>query len=346
MGRVMGVIAMPAMLAPVFGPMIGGVILEGLHWSWIFYVNVPIGMLAVVLTLRLVPDIDLGASGGLDVLGLVLLATSGPLVVYGLSEISSTGSFTAPTVLWPILGGLLLAGIFVASARSAERPLLDVRLYSSRVFAAASATTFFVAAALFGAMILLPLYFQEVRHESVIMTGLLVAPQGLGAAAAMPFAGRLSDRLGGGRVAFVGVLVICLATIPFGLIGASTSILAISLAQVLRGVGIGFSFMPAMSAAFASLRPAQISDATPQMNVIQRVGGALGTAVLAVVLQRTAGPFPSTASLAAAFGTTFWWSLGVTALALVPCVVLFFAERPRPAVTRASGEPKVEALGA
>ncbi|HEV2998727.1 MAG TPA: DHA2 family efflux MFS transporter permease subunit, partial [Solirubrobacteraceae bacterium] len=167
MGRVMGVIAMPAMLAPVFGPMIGGVILEGLHWSWIFYVNVPIGMLAVVLTLRLVPDIDLGASGGLDVLGLVLLATSGPLVVYGLSEISSTGSFTAPTVLWPILGGLLLAGIFVASARSAERPLLDVRLYSSRVFAAASATTFFVAAALFGAMILLPLYFQEVRHESV-----------------------------------------------------------------------------------------------------------------------------------------------------------------------------------
>jgi EmrB/QacA subfamily drug resistance transporter len=328
MGRVMGVIAMPAMLAPVFGPLIGGAILEGFHWSWIFYVNVPIGIVAVVLSIWTVPHIDLGRPGRLDVLGLGLLATSMPLLIYGLSEISTKGSFTAPTVVGPILGGLLLSALFVMHAKRVRRPVLDIRLYANRVFAAASGATFFVAAALFGSMILLPLYFQQVRHESVILTGLLVAPQGIGAAIAMPFAGRLSDRLGGGRVAIVGVTVVCLATIPFGLVGANTSILALSVAQLVRGVGVGMSFMPAMTSAYAALRRDQLSDATPQMNVLQRIGGAIGTAVLAVVLQRAALGRPhSSPALAAAFGTTFWWGLGIAALALVPCVVLLLAER-------------------
>ena len=138
-------------------------------------------------------------------------------------------------------------------------------------------------------MILVPLYYQEVRHESVIATGLLVGPQGLGMLVVMPIAGRLTERFGGGRVALVGVSMLCSQHVPLAFIGASTSI-AVDLAVLLvRGVGIGFCFMPAMTAAFASLRPEQLSDATPQLNVLQRIGGAIGTAVLAVVLQRASG---------------------------------------------------------
>jgi MFS family permease len=376
MGRVMGVVAMPAMLAPILGPVVGGVILQGLPWSWIFFVNVPIGVLAVVLAARVLPHSELGRPGRLDIRGLVLLATSMPLIVYGLSEIGTTGSFTAPSVVWPIVAGAVLAAVFVRHALSYQaggpasgvaaggpsggapagdpsgdgpaRPLLDIRLYANRVFGAASFTTFGLGAALFGAMILIPLYYQQIRGESVIVTGLLVGPQGLGMLAMAPFNGRLTGRFGGGRVAIVGVSILCLSTLPLCFVGAHTSILAISLVLLVRGLGIGLSFMPTMTAAFASLRTDQLSDATPQMNVLQRLGGAIGTAVLAVVLQRAALHAHTPAQGAAAFNAAYWWALGIGVLSLIPCFVLLRAESPGAGRARlgASPETSVEPLGA
>jgi EmrB/QacA subfamily drug resistance transporter len=340
MGRVMGIVAMPAMLAPILGPVVGGLILQGLHWSWIFLVNVPIGVIAFIAGWRMLPHTDSGEAGRLDVLGLALLSVASSATVYGLSQLGA-GSLTAPGVVWPIVAGVALTLVFGWHARRVERPLLDVRLYANRIFGAASLTTFGLGAALFGAMILVPLYYQEVRHESVIATGLLVGPQGIGMLLVMSLTGRLTDRFGGGRVAIVGVSLLALSTIPLALVGPSTSVLVISLVLVLRGVGIGLSFMPAMTAAFSSLRPEQLSDATPQMNVLQRIGGAIGTAVLAVVLQRASGHAPSLAKLAGAFDSAYWWSLGIAALSLIPCVVLLRAERPG----HANG-PVVEKAGA
>jgi len=176
-------------------------------------------------------------------------------------------------------------------------------------------------------MILLPLYWQGIRHESVLDTGLLIAPQGLGMALVMPLAGRFTDRLGGGPLALAGVIVTTLTTIPFGLIGAHTSIVWLSIAMLLRGTGIGLAFIPAMSAAFASLERSELADATPQLNVLQRVGGSIGTAVLAVVLQRALIGVHTLAGAAGAYGAAFWWSAGITALAIGPCIVLVRAER-------------------
>jgi MFS family permease len=176
-------------------------------------------------------------------------------------------------------------------------------------------------------MILLPLYWQGIRHESVLDTGLLTAPQGLGMALVMPLAGRLTDRFGGGPFALFGVIVTTLATIPFGFVGAHTSIAGLSVAMLIRGMGIGFAFMPAMAAAFASLERSELSDATPQMNVLQRVGGSIGTAVLAVVLQRALAGTHTLAAAAAGYGTAFWASAGLTALAIVPCIILLRTER-------------------
>jgi MFS family permease len=208
-------------------------------------------------------------------------------------------------------------------------------------------TTFFLGAALFGAMILVPLYYQEVRHESVIVTGLLVGPQGLGMLLVMPLTSRLTQRFGGGRVALGGVSILCLGTIPLAFVGTSTSILYISLVLLLRGIGIGFAFVPAMTAAFASLRPDQLSDATPQLNVLQRIGGAIGTAVLAVVLQRASAGVASGAGLASAFDSAYWWSLGIALLSLIPCVVLMRAENPRAKLSpaAANAESTAEPLG-
>jgi EmrB/QacA subfamily drug resistance transporter len=348
MGRVMGIVSMPAMLAPILGPVVGGAILQNLHWSWIFLVNLPVGVLAFALAWRVLPQTDSGAAGRLDVVGLGLLSTASTAIVYGLSELGSNSSLTAPIVVWPTLVGVVLALIFCWHALRVERPLLDIRLYANRVFGAASLTTFGLGAALFGAMILVPYYYQEVRHESVIATGLLTGPQGLGMLLVMPLSGRLSQRFGGGRVAIVGVSILCLGTVPLAFVGTGTSILWLSLVLVVRGIGIGFSFMPAMTAAFASLRPNQLSDATPQLNVLQRIGGAIGTAVLAVVLQRASGHAPSAAKLAGAFDTAYWWSLGIALLSLIPCLVLLRAENPRAKRERsaANAETAIGPLGA
>jgi EmrB/QacA subfamily drug resistance transporter len=345
MGRVMGIVSMPAMLAPILGPVVGGTILQHLHWSWIFLVNLPIGAIALALAWRVLPQTDSGEAGRLDVFGLALLSTASTALVYGLSQLGTHASLTAPIVVWPIAIAIVLSSVFVWHALRVERPLLDVRLYANRVFAAASLTTFGLGAALFGAMILVPLYYQEVRHESVIVTGLLVGPQGLGMLLVMPLTSRLTQRYGGGRVALGGVIVLSLATIPLAFVGSSTSIPYISAVLLLRGVGIGFSFMPAMTAAFASLRPDQLSDATPQLNVLQRIGGAIGTAVLAVVLQRATGH--ALTKPASAFQSAYWWSVGICVLSLIPCVVLLRAENPRARLSRAAAnaEAAAEPLG-
>ena len=335
MGRVMSIVAVPAMLAPILGPTIGGLIVDNASWRWIFYVNVPIGLIAVVSALRVLPHGERGTAPSLDVKGLALMATGLPLLTYGLAEIGVSGSFTATKVVVPCLLGLALIALFIMHALRIPNPLLDVRLYKRPTFSSASFAMFCLGAALFGGMILLPLYWQEVRHESVVNTGLLTAPQGLGMALVMPLAGKLTDRLGGGPLALFGVIMTTITTIPFGMIGAHTPVAVLSVAMFLRGMGIGFAFMPAMAAAFASLKRSELPHATPQLNVLQRVGGSIGTAVLAVVLQQELTGVHTSAGAANAFGTAFWVSAGLTALAIVPCIILLRAEQAARAAKRA-----------
>jgi EmrB/QacA subfamily drug resistance transporter len=327
MGRVMSVVAVPAMLAPIFGPAVGGLLLDNASWRWIFFINVPIGVIAVIAALRSLPNVEPKPADRLDVRGLLLLATGLPLIIYGLSEIGISGTFSVTKVLLPCVVGVALVGLFAYHALRVRFPLLDLRLYRRPTFSAASIAMFCLAGALFGGMILIPLYWQQVRHLSVVDTGLLTAPQGLGAALAMPFAGRIADRYGGGPLALFGVTLTAVMTIPFALVGAHTSIVWLSVAMLIRGVGIGCAFMPAMTAAFASLQRSELSHATPQLNVLQRVGGSLGTAVLAVVLSQALVGVHTVGGAADAFGEAFWWATGITALAIIPCIVLARAER-------------------
>jgi EmrB/QacA subfamily drug resistance transporter len=327
MGRVMSIVAVPAMLAPILGPTLGGVILESVSWRWIFYVNVPVGVAAVLAALRVLPAAEAGTPRPLDFRGFALMVTGVPLLTYGLAEVGSTGSFGSLKVILPTLAGLGLIASFALHALRARQPLLNLRLYRRPTFSTASGAMFLLGAALFGGMILMPLYWQDVRHESVIATGLLVGPQGLGAALVMPLAGKLTDRMGGGPLALFGVVLTTVATIPFGLIGAHTSLAWLCVAMLLRGMGIGFAFMPAMTAAFAALERSELADATPQLNVLQRVGGSLGTALLAVVLQRALVGTHTIAGAASAYGTAFWASAALTAVAVVPAALLLRAER-------------------
>jgi EmrB/QacA subfamily drug resistance transporter len=328
--RVMATMGVPVILAPIFGPTVGGFLLEHAGWQWIFLINVPVGAIAVFAAYRLLPIVAPEPAGKLDFIGLVVVATGLVGITYGLAESNSAGSLFAAQVLVPALVGVALVALFVVRALRIDKPLLDVRLYKNRAFSAASITTMALGAALFGAMILMPLYFQLVRHEDAVHTGLLLIPQGLGAACAMRLSGRFTERFGGGATAFIGVSITVVATVPFVLLGADTPFVLIALAMIVRGFGIGMSMMPSMTAAFASLRPEQVPDASPQLVVLQRVGGSIGTAILSVILQANldgAGANASPAALADAFGHTYLWVIAITAIAIIPTIVLSGVER-------------------
>jgi EmrB/QacA subfamily drug resistance transporter len=343
-GRVMSVIGIPMMLGPVFGPVLGGWLVDDVSWRWIFYVNVPIGAIVLPLAMRLLPPDRPEPSERLDWLGLAILSPGLAAFVYGLAETSSSGGIGAAQALVPMIAGLGLIIAFVVRARRVEGALLDVRLFGTRSVGAAAGTTVLFGMAFFGTALLLPLYFQVVRGESALSAGLLIAPQGLGAALMMPFAGRMTDRTGPGRVVLGGLGVTLVAMLSLTQVGANTSYVLLGLTLFVMGLGLGATMMPAMSAAYQTLTRAQVARATSGLSIIQRVGGSIGVALLSVVLTRqftahlapiggktglaAAQSVPAAARahvtpiLAAAFGHTFWWALALVGCALVPAAFL------------------------
>jgi EmrB/QacA subfamily drug resistance transporter len=339
-GRVMSIVGIPMLLGPVLGPALGGLIIDSLSWRWIFYVNIPIGLLALVLASRTLKSDATGTAGKLDIRGLALLSPGLAGIVYGLSEAGSSGGFSAPRVIIGIAVGVVLMVAFVMHALHVKVPLVDLRLFKNRGFSVASVTGFVLGATVFGAMFLLPLYYQVVRGHSPLRAGLLMAPQGIGAMISMPLAGRITDRVGAFRVVPVGVAAVILGTIAYTQVTISTSEVLLALSLFVRGLGLGFSMMPSMSAAYQTLQPHQVPRATTTINIVRQVGGSLGTAVLAVILQRqivssvgahgggsvlestTAIPAAARAQVATAFGHSFWWAVGLSALGVIPALLL------------------------
>jgi EmrB/QacA subfamily drug resistance transporter len=341
MGRVMSLLGVPMLLGPVLGPVLGGLIVDTVSWRWIFYVNLPIGVVAIALALRFLPaDGPTSSSSRLDVRGMLLLSPGLALVVFGLAQ---AGQGSAVSVVAPIVIGSIMVVAFVGHAlRSKITPLIEVVLFRNRSFAAAAATTFFFGAALYGGMLLLPLYYQVVRGESALNAGLLMAPQGIGAALVMPLAGKLTDRFGAGRIVPGGLVVAALGTVAYTQLGAHTSYALLAVSLFVRGIGFGFVMMPAMAAAYQDLSRDRVPRASTAINIVQRVGGSIGTALVAVVLthQITVQLHGHTGGLSAvstiapaarvliaqplstAFGSTFWWALGLTVVALVPAFLL------------------------
>jgi len=331
--KVMSIVGVPIVVAPIFGPTLGGLLVQSVGWQWIFEVNVPVGAVALVLALRLLPHDEAGSeeAGRLDVIGLLLAAVGVVGLTYGLSESESAGSLTSGKVIIPVLGGIALLVAFVLRSQRIERPVLDLSLFRNRAYTAASVVTFCLGAALFGAMILMPLYFQEILGDSALKTGLLLIPQGIGGGVGMFLSGRATERFGAGRTSLAGGFIMAAATIPFVLVTNATPYSLLAAAMIVRGVGVGLSMMPAMTAAFSVLTKEQVNDASPQLTVIQRVGGSLGTAIIAVILQHNLSgitPGPHAAALAAGgFAHTYWWVMGATLIALVPTALLARIER-------------------
>jgi EmrB/QacA subfamily drug resistance transporter len=324
LGRVMAAVGIPAMLGPILGPILGGLIVTDLTWRWIFFINVPLCLVALLLARRVMPNTKPSTPARLDALGLVLLPPGCAAIVFGLAQAGLHGRFTDRAVVIPIVAGLLLlAGFAVHALRTRTEPLIDLRLFRTRTFAVSSAVVFLSGLALFGAIILLPLYHQQVRGTSALRAGLLLAPQGAGMALALVIAGRLTDRIGPRPIVLTGLTLAAAGTLAYTQVAADTSQLLLAAALVITGAGMGATIVPVLAAPYRGLPAAAIPRATSAIRIFQQLGGAFGGAVLAVVLERQIADHIFTGpGVAAAFGATFWWVLAFIAVAALPALLL------------------------
>src|SRR4051812_48425025 len=352
-GRALALVGVPILLGPIFGPIIGGLIVVNAAWQWIFVVNVPIAIVAIVVAARLLQgNAGRADAGALDWVGAALLSPGLAGIVFGLSETETHGGVDHPIAFAPIVAGVALVWLFVWHSLRVPRPLIDLGLFRSRGFRTATMTTFLLGGTLFGTLLVLPLYFQVDRGESALNAGLLLAPQGLGAAVMLPISGRLTDRVGGGPVVVVGCGLVALATLPLAFVTDHTPYALLGGVLFIRGLGLGASIQPTTAAAYAVLDSSQVPRATAALNTVRQIGGSIGTALQAVVLQhegaaalastgRTGGllaPLPAaerardSAPVATASPHPFVGAAVMALLAIAPAVALLRAQRARPGV--------------
>lgn len=315
-GRLMAVVSLPAALGPILGPALGGVILTTLDWRWMFWVNVPFCLVGLALAWRFL-SAD-GPRGGvrLDLRGLLLLSPALVGILYGLSNVGKDGGFGRADVWIPALAGaaLLVAFVFSALQRRGDA-LVDIRLLGRRSVASSSVVLFLSGASLYGSMLLLPLYFQNVKGTDALAAGLLLIPQGVGALLSRTLAGRLTDSIGARWVTVVGFVVLGLATVPFAFADGSTNELWLMLVLVVRGIGLGTVMIPVMSVAFIGLERAEVPHASIITRLAQQIGGSFGVAILAVILELSTASATSAADVERGFDAAFWWAVGFTVVA-------------------------------
>jgi len=336
LGRMMAIVSLPAVAVPALGPVVGGLIVTNLSWRWIFYVNVPICLAAIVLAWRAMRTIPpTGERHPFDVVGLLTLSPGLALVFYGLAQVSGPTGFASAAVVVPIvLGVVFLVGFAVHATRRRDGPLVNIRVLRIPSFAAAAGVFLLAGLSLYGPLLLLGLYYQGVQGKSALITGLLLAPQGIGSLLPRTLAGKLTDRVGPRLVVIPGLALTVAGTLAFALAGSAPSDWLLSASLIVRGAGLGAVTIAVMAGAFQRVPRQEVPDASTMMRIVQQVGGSFGAAVLAVIL---AGQLASHAVLtgaarAAAFDNSFWWAIGFTVLALLPALLLPSGGRRRQAL--------------
>ncbi|WP_214416245.1 MDR family MFS transporter [Sphaerisporangium fuscum] len=304
LGRVMGKVGFVGQIAPISGPVLGGVLIDGWGWRWVFFVNVPLILVSLAMTWRWFPRDEERDQRHLDLVGLLLLPAGVVALLHALTGLETQAGIGA-AALTAVAGAGLLTAFITRSLRRAEASLLDLRLFADRAFRSGTVMMFVLGVTSWGPMFLLPLYYQRLHNLSALDAGLALAPQTFGIAVASLLVGRYVDRLPPRPLALAGMAAATMGTLPFAFATPDTDTLLLSVALLLRGVGFGVAGLPVSVAVYRTLRPAAIPHATSASTTVQRIGAAAGTALMAVILQ------------AGGFAPALTWMFILTASGLV-----------------------------
>ena len=306
LGRLMGIVGFAIALGPALGPAFGGVLIDTGSWRWLFLINGPVGAAALIGAARLVPPGNRSEKARIDARGLMLIGFGLPLLLYGAAEIgSSTIGMLSLAIL--VLGAVLTSTFVVHAIRRPD-PLIDVALLARSGFAAPVVTAGLTGAAMYGGLLLLPIYLQRSLGQTSTEAGLMLMAMGLGSACILPVAGALTDRHGPRGVSLTGCGLLVIATLPF-LTSAAIALPAIILFLVTRGAGLALAQMPAITAAYNQVDETRTADAATLINIAQRLGGALGAIAMVAVIEQF-GVSTSATVYQIAFGALVVMSFG------------------------------------
>ncbi|MBU7554765.1 multidrug efflux MFS transporter [Pediococcus ethanolidurans] len=325
LGYLMSVVGLPMVLMPILGPTIGGLIIDQLNWHWIFYINIPIVLISLVILTIWLPKFTPNRKGKrLDVPSIALFTGIFTGLILAITKFSDSTKFWQSSVLWPLGIGISCLILYIAYALVfPKHALVSLNLFKTKTFSAASILLLMSGITLNGAMFLLPLYFQNIKGLSVIWAGIYLIPQGIGMLLTRTQVGKITDHIGARWVVITGILIAAISTLPFAFAGADTNKWLLLGCLLIRGTGVGAFTIPIMSDSYTGLKPQQIPEATSATRMFQNIGSAFGSAILATVMtHQMTGQTPTIAHLAGAYNTAFAWSIVITLIALIPAWLL------------------------
>ena len=282
--RASAILVIPTALAPAVGPVIGGLFVTDISWRWVFYVNVPVGLLALVFGVLFLADQDHPAAGRFDVAGFVTSSLGLGLLMYGVSEGPNAGWTDGPIVACIAAGVLLLAAMVVIELR-ATAPLLDLRVYADRLFRSTSVVLTLTSVAFFGLIFLLSLFFQNGLHFSALQAGSAICPEAFGVIiASQLISRRIYPAVGPRRIMVAGLLLIAAIAVTLSFAGTGTSVWLLRAILFVMGFGVAAVFLPSQAAGFATVGAERTGVASTIFNAQRMIGGAIGVVLLTAVI--------------------------------------------------------------
>lgn len=261
-GSIMGMLGIPMLLAPALGPILAGYLVEYVSWHWIFLINLPIGIVGIILGLKYLPVTEKKGRAHLDIFGIILAPLAFSMLAYGVNQGGGESWTSTGAILGLSVGGAALI-VFVIVELLQKHPLLELRVFRSSDFTRGIILSWVTQAALFGSMLFVPLYLQQIRNYTPLETGLILLPQALASGVGMPLGGRLFDKIGARPLVFVGLSIISTALFLLSGVTVDTSLPIIMLCLVMMGLGMGLSMMPVNTHVLNSAPREWVNRVTP-----------------------------------------------------------------------------------
>lgn len=333
-GRVM---MFATILGPALGPIIGGVIVDNWSWRWTFYVNVPVGVAAILFGLRFLEEYRHEGVGSFDIPGFLLAGGGFGLGMFALMQGAQQG-WTSSVVLSTGIVGLTLLVIFVVVELRTREPMVDLRLLSNRLFRSIMSVSLLAGAAFLGTLFVLPLFLQEARGESALTAGLATMPEAIGIVIATQVVARLYPRFGPRRLMFFGLMLVSVSIAGLGFIGQETSLWFVRILMFLIGVGMANIILPNQAASMATISKEDTGGASMLYSLQRQLGSAFGVALLGAVLSivgvYTLGPSGAQEPNIGAYQTAFFVA---STVALIGAVLALFVPDKDAAATMHRG---------
>ncbi len=284
-GMATGVWGIAAMMAPTIGPTVGGILLETTSWHYLFWCNVPIGLLGLWFAVRYLPDTSPNRSVTFDRYGFVTVTAGVGMILLALGRMSELAHLLMPINILLILLGLSLLIVFVQIEKRVSQPLLDLSLFRIPAYSYSVVIASITSISLFAGIFLIPLLIQQVYGLSAIMTGLIFLPSALLTGLFMTVGGRILDRKGAGGVVTSGLIILSVSTVALGFLTLETSLIFIFVMMAIRGIGAGLSTMPATTTGMNAIPDPLISRGSALNNVLRQMSSALGIVFISIYFE-------------------------------------------------------------